>query len=488
MPHVLRSSRAGFAALAVALITAASSARPDIPTDAELIASVDAIVSKALSNPGAVGLSIAIARDGKVILAKGYGMAELEHQIPATATTMFRIGSVTKQYTAAAIMRLAEQGKLSLDNELGTYFPDYPTQGHTVTVRHLLNHTSGIKSYTQIEEIMQKHIAYDMSVDELLSWVKDIPFDFAPGEQYAYNNTAYYMLGSIIEQASGTPYCQYLQDEFFTPMGLLHTRCDSNADIIPGRAQGYGMRDGELVNDRLIGMDNPGAAGMLIASAADLVRWNMALMNGEVVSAESLKLMTTPTILPDGTNTNYGFGLMMNDLEGHRRISHGGGIFGFNSTLVHYPDDDLYVAVIANGGSSAGRLGEEISRAALDIELNIADLTPSADEIARFTGHYVIQNIELAARIFEKDGFVYLQATDQPAIRLLYQGRGEFRASFDPNVKVVFDAESTEPKADRFILFQGGAQLPGIRQADDAPPPPPAPDSPPAPGSPPAGD
>lgn len=442
----------------------AQSAIADQPSDELLISKVDAIVTKKLQEPGGVGLSIAIARGSNIILAKGYGLAEVEHDAKADAETIFRIGSVTKQFTAAAIMRLVEQGKLTLDDDMTTYLPDYPTQGHTVTIRHLLTHTSGIKSYTSVEDFWKFGQARELTHDELLAYVKDVEFDFAPGEKFLYNNTGYYLLGMIIEKVAGVPYCQYLQDEFFTPLGLTRTRCGSNTDIIHNRAQGYEFNADVLSNDAPIGMNNPGAAGILISTAHDLIVWDQALMNGKVVSEDSLKQMTTPYTLSDGTDTGYGFGLGMRDLEGHRRIGHGGGINGFNSLLGYFPDDDLYVAVISNSqGVSAPEIARAITMAALGIENTFADLAPSPDDIERFSGMYVLGSTGLEAKIFEKGGFLFMQATDQSAIKLLYQGQGEFRASFDPAVKIIFDPDGGRD----FVLHQGGKEIKGKRQPDE---------------------
>lgn len=455
--------------LSLAMIVSglASPATATPPSDAQLVEEVGALVSTALQRPGAVGLSVAIARGGEIIHAAGYGLAEVEHGVKANVETTFRIGSVTKQFSAALVMKLVEQGKLSLDDEMTKYFPDYPTQGHTITVRHLLNHTSGIKSYTGVPDFWVTGGPRELSVDELLAYVKDLDFDFAPGEQYKYNNTAYYMIGAIIEQASGVPYCQYLQDEICTPLSLSRTRCDSNAAIIPNRAQGYGFEEGKLVNDRLTGMDNPGAAGMIIANARDLVAWKMALVGGEVVSAESFGQMTTPNVLPSGDSTGYGFGLMMSDFEGHRTIGHGGGIFGFNSMLTYYPDDDLYVAVISNGRVNSGKVAKDIAMAALGIEITVAELPVEAALIARLCGTYGLEQLEMELTVTAEDGAVFLQATNQPTVKLLYQGDGEFRASFDTNVKIVFDITTTDGPAPALQLFQGGAIMTATRKADE---------------------
>ena len=451
--------------LAMTLPGLASTAIAAPPTDKQLVEEVDALVSKTLQEPGGVGLSIAIARGGKIILARGYGLAEVEHDVSANAETTFRIGSLTKQFTAAALMRLIEQDKISLDDELSAYLPDFPTQSHTVTIRHLLTHTSGIKSYTGVDEFWQTGATRELSPEELLAYVKDKKFDFEPGSKFLYNNTAYYMLGPIIESVSGMSYCEFLQSEFFGPLGLDRTRCDSNTELIANRAQGYRLVEEQLANDGLMGMANPGAAGMLLSSAQDLVKWSMALMNHKVVSADSLTLMTTPTVLPDGESTGYGFGLMMGDLDGHCRISHGGGIFGFNSSLAYFPDDDLYVAVISNSESaSSSRLGNDIVRAALGIKDEVADLLVSPEIMRQFSGTYILEQFQLEAQIFEKDGQLFLQATGQPELRLLYQGKGEFRAQIDTSIKVVFEMRGDSDRSPTFTLHQSGMKVKANRK------------------------
>jgi CubicO group peptidase (beta-lactamase class C family) len=339
------------------------------PDEATLRSRVDAIAGESLTEPGAAGLSIGLARNGSIVVAKGYGWADLEFDAPADSQTMFRIGSVTKQFTAAAIMRLIEQGKLSLDDNLHKHLPEYPTQGHAVTIRNLLNHTSGIKSYTDLVDEWERVQPLELAHDELLALVRDKAFDFAPGEKWHYNNTAYYMLGMIIENVGGGSYGEFMSKDVFTPLQLQRTRCDSNSDLIKNRAQGYRLLKGKVVNDRPLGMSQPGAAGALLSTGEDLVKWSMALTSGGVVTPESFTLMTTPTVLPDGQDTHYGFGLAIDEFEGHRRIQHGGGIFGFNSMLLWLPDVDLHIAVISNGEAVAStRIADRIARAALGIE------------------------------------------------------------------------------------------------------------------------
>ncbi len=332
----------------------------------ELAAKVDAIARKWLEMPGAAGLSIAVGRQGEVLLARGYGLADLELEAAANAETMFRIGSVTKQFTAAAILRFVERGDIGFDDDLSLYLPGFSLQGRQVTIRQLLNHTSGIKSYTNLGPGWSSKWPMELSHSELLALVEDQPFDFEPGTSFAYNNTGYYLLGMVLEEVSGKSYAELLQEELFEPLKLARTRYDSNVDLIKNRAQGYAFDAGTLRNDQVIGMSQPGAAGALISTAQDLVRWQIALTSGKIVSSESFESMCTSAVLPDGRDTRYGFGLFVDELAGRKRIQHGGGIFGFNSILAWYPEADVHVAVISNSEAlPSGKVADEIASLAL---------------------------------------------------------------------------------------------------------------------------
>jgi len=420
---------------------------------------VDALVAQALKTTGAAGLSVAIARRGEVVLAKGYGLADVEFDVKADVDTMFRIGSVTKQFTAALVMRLVEQKKLALDDDLSKYVPDFPLQGHKVTIRQLLDHTSGIPSYTDIGEEWAKKWPLELTHEELLALVKDKPFDFEPGTKWAYNNTGYYLLGMVIEKVSSKSYGQWIVSEISKPLGLDRTRRDSNVDIIKNRAQGYGIErtlvGSKLVNDQVLGTNQPGAAGMLLSTARELVRWQMALTTGKVVSAESFARMRTATILPDGKDTGYGFGLMIDDLAGHARVQHGGGIFGFNSMLAWYPDDDLHIAVISNGEPiSSSKIADDLVWIALGTEPPAAkDLPIPAERIAQLVGKYTIADLGLDSDVTTENGQLFLQAKapGQQKFRLKFQGNDLFRTDFDRTLKVSFTADGQS-----FRLHQGG--------------------------------
>jgi len=449
----MRSLLAGVPFVLCIALCAAVRAAP--PSDAELGARVDAIAAASMAEPNAVGLSVAVARGDKVIVAKGYGKADLEFAVPMDAQTMLRIGSVTKQFSAAAAMKLVEQGKLSLDDTLDKMLPEFPATG-PVTLRHILNHTSGIWSYTQDGAFMKREASLELTPAELVATFKDRPLEFQPGTKWNYSNSAYYLLGEIVARASGRSYAQYVQEEFFTTLGLDRTRYESNREVMRNRAQGYGFEEGVLVNDRPIGPDVPGAAGALLSNAEGLVRWSLALAGGKVVSADSYAQMTTPGVLPDGNGTEYGFGLGIDTWEKRKRISHGGGIFGFSSMLAYLPDDKVTVAVISNCDAfNPGRVADSIMRAALGLTEFVAlDLPVHAAEASRFAGEYASEEVPFEISIVERAGQVFAQSPGQRETRLLYQGKGEFRPDFDHQVRIVFPAG--DGPAAGLVLHQGG--------------------------------
>lgn len=423
---------------------------------------VEALIRARVEKPEAVGFSVGIAQRGAIVLAKGYGLAEAEHMVPATGATMFRIGSITKQFTAAAILRLVEQKKLSLDDDLSQYVPEFPLQGKKVTIRQLLNHSSGIKSYTDLGEVWAKKQPLELSHQELLALVAGLPFDFEPGTDFAYNNTGYYLLGMVLEKVHGTSYPRVIA-ALMQELALPHTRCDDSRELIPGRAQGYEFEDGVRTNDAVLGMSQPGAAGMMLSTGEDLVRWSMALAGGKVVKPESYAAMTTPLVLKDGRDTGYGFGLMKGEAAGRLVILHGGGIHGFNSQLLHVVPDDLHVAVISNcSQASADRLARDIVRTVLGIEKTEAkDLPIPADVVAAAAGTFTFADLGMDLAITAKDGklFAQGQAEGQGRFRLQFQGEREFRAAFDPDVKLVFGADWKS-----LTLHQGPGVFAGARK------------------------
>lgn len=444
--------------LVACLLALVPSAGPLLAQRPAFADAVDAVVEKHLRRPGAVGLSVGVSWRGATF-GQGYGLADAEFDVPANDATMFRIGSITKQFTAALVMRLVEQGKVALEDASVQFVPEFATGERTVTVHQLLNHTSGIPSYTDIGEPWTRVWALELTHQQLLDLVRERPFDFAPGQDWRYNNTGYYLLGMLLENVNHKSYPDQIA-ELAAELGLQRTRYDDSRELIKNRAQGYDYENGKLSNDLVLGMSQPGAAGGLISTGADLVRWGRLLATGKVVRDRSYARMCSSEPLPGGRDPHYGFGLVPQEFCGRPRIGHGGGIFGFNSELFWLPGEDFYVAVVSNGASRAGRIADEIARAVLGIEdAAPANLAVPPELRAALAGAYDFADIGMGLKVFEQDGQLVARGDGQEAFGLLYQGEGEFRASFDASVRLVFakDGRSLD-------LFQGGRVAHGTRK------------------------
>ena len=317
---------------------------------------IDSVVASYLKDGRAAGMSVAVVRGRDTLAMKGYGSADLELEVPTPPRAVYEIGSVTKQFTAVAILQLQDEGKLSLDDDLSKYLPDYPTQGHRITVRRLLDHTSGIKGYTEIPAfgaIMSRKLPKD----SLVALFKKEKFDFEPGEAMVYNNSAYFLAGLIIEKLSGMSYADYVKKNLFDKVGMPDSRYCSESAVIKRKAHGYDMGPGGLQNKGFIDHTYPYAAGSLCSTVGDLVAWNRALHGGKLLSERGYKELVAPGTLNDGTALRYTKGLALHSLAGHRVIEHGGGINGYRSASAYLPDDDVVIVVLINTGGpvSPGR-------------------------------------------------------------------------------------------------------------------------------------
>lgn len=303
------------------------------------------------------GLTLAIVRDGAVVAARGYGYADLTHRVPATAATVYEIGSNTKQFTAVAVMMLVEEGKIGLDDPVTRYFPAAPPFWSAITVRHLLTHTGGIQNHVAVPgwlEVFKTDLSFAGSPgpDELLARFYTLPRDFAPGETWAYDNTGYILLGWILEQASGKSYWDLLQERIFGPLGMTSTRSTDPRPIVPHRANGYAWVDGAFENRAVLPPFVAFSAGSLLSTVEDLARWNAALDGDALLRPESRQRLWTPAAAADGSIApfDYGFGWFVDRPGGHRLVHHSGGTPGFSSAMYRFPDQRLTVILLTNHG------------------------------------------------------------------------------------------------------------------------------------------
>src|SRR5262249_4831944 len=273
----------------------------------------------------APGLSVAVIRGRDTLLLAGFGIADRAKGRQATPATIYEIGSITKQFTSASIMRLARPPKLPIDDQMSEYLPQNPMHRNRVTLRHLLTHASGIRSYTEVEA-WRPHWAEDLTPDSIMGFVAKDSFDFAPGTRYKYDNSGYVLLGMIVEKVSGQPYAKFLETNFFKPLGLTHTSYCPNHATDPDFASGYSKKDDGVMPHEYLSLTQPYAAGSICSTVGDLVKWQRALAGGNVVSPESFTQMSTAATLNDGRKITYGFGLTPSELLGHKYIGHSGGI------------------------------------------------------------------------------------------------------------------------------------------------------------------
>ncbi|MBK8517277.1 MAG: serine hydrolase [Saprospiraceae bacterium] len=314
--------------------------------DKQLTTKFDQLLSDKFKSNETGGTAL-VARKGQIIYKKAFGMANLELNIPMQTENVFRIGSITKQFTAIAILQLMEQGKLDLQDDITKFIPDYPTHGHKITIEHLLTHTSGIQSYTGMKDF-DAISRLDKKPEELIAYFKNQPMEFAPGTKWNYNNSGFFLLGYIIEKVTGKTYPEYVEEKIFKTLGMTQSYYGSDSKIIKNRASAYSKVESGFVNAEPLSMTLPYSAGSLQSTVEDLFKWNQAVHSYKLVNKENLDKAFTSYILADGKKTNYGYGWSLGNIQGSPTIEHGGGIPGFLTMGIYLPVEDVFVAVFSN--------------------------------------------------------------------------------------------------------------------------------------------
>lgn len=323
---------------------------------------------KEIIEDDSAGAAVLVAQDGKALFKKGYGSASLEPRVPISPETKFRIGSITKQITAAAILKLQEGGLLKVTDKLSTFIPDYP-RGDEVTLHHLLTHTSGIHNCTEKPEMSDTTSVYIEPADQIKSFKND-SYGFSPGDRWHYSNSGYFLLGYIIEKISGESYADYLKHHIFAPLGMQNTGVHQRGLSLEHEAIGYRYKRGAFREAKNLDLSQVGGAGALYSTVEDLFRWNEAIFNGKLLNDDSLKLGFTPVTLnngePPGDNLmlgllrgGYGYGWVISEERGLPVIKHGGGLTGFVSHLARYRDQQFTVTVLVNANPEPPRLNPE---------------------------------------------------------------------------------------------------------------------------------
>jgi D-alanyl-D-alanine carboxypeptidase len=328
------------------LILALGSARAD---------KVDDYVEKQRQQLHLPGVSLAVVRDGQLIKLRGYGLANLELNVRATEDTVYEIGSNTKQFTAAAVMMLVEEGKINLYDKLTKYFPEAPESWSGITVRHLLSHTSGIQNHVAVPDwlnVFKTSITSKTTParDELLKMFFKLPLEFQPGETWSYDNTGYYLLGIIIEKTSGKSYWEFLAERIFHPLGMTATRSTEPQPIVPNRASGYEWVNDHFENRPILAPFIAFSAGSILSTVKDMAKWDAALYSEKLLKESSLHQVWAVTKTNDGADApfDYGFGWFISHYHGHRLVQHTGGTPGFSSLIYRFLDDKLTIILLTN--------------------------------------------------------------------------------------------------------------------------------------------
>jgi CubicO group peptidase (beta-lactamase class C family) len=423
---------------------------------------MDQIVQSYATNNSFMG-SVLVARDGQVLFSKGYGSANLEWNVPNAPNTKFRLGSVTKQFTAASILLLEERGKLSVSDPVKKYLPDAPAAWDKITIFHLLTHTSGIPNFTGFPDYAKLE-PFATTAEQVVGRFRDKPLDFEPGAKWSYSNSGYVLLTYLIEKITGGSYKTFVQENIFTPLGMKDSGYDSNSAVIPHRASGYVLVNNQLENAGFVHMTVPQGAGALYSTTEDLLKWEQGLFGGKVLQAASLEKMTTPF------KDDYAFGLEVRTVGGHKMIDHGGGIQGFNTELAYYPDDKLTVVVLGNvNGAAPGEIATKLAALSHGETVSLPgerkEITLDSKTLSRNVGAYqmasgasmliTLENNQLSAKLATQPAFPIFPETQTMFFLKVVDAQIEFAKNDDRG------------RPTELILHQNGRDMPAKR-LDDA--------------------
>jgi CubicO group peptidase (beta-lactamase class C family) len=446
-------------ALSAVLAVVCTAGTAQTASHTEVKARLGQVASSYTADNAFMGTVLVVDGD-QVLLDKGYGMAVLEWNISNTPDTKFRLGSVTKQFTAALVLLMQQDGKLNINDPVSKYLPDAPKAWEKITLAHLLGHTSGIPNFTSFEEF-DAWAASAHTWDEEYAFFRDKPLDFEPGTKFSYSNSNFEVLGGILEKVSGKKYGELLRERIFDRLGMNDSGLDSDDLILPKRAEGYMPGPKGLRVARSESMSVPFSAGSIYSTTGDLLKWEHGLFEGKLLSADSLKAMTTPG------KGDYGLGVMIHNEDGVNVVEHGGGIEGFNSNLIYVPDKRICVVVLANvNGAAPGQMGQQLLDVALGKPVVLASerkAEPIAkEELVKFVGVYDLTP-DFSLTIAQAEEELTVQGTGQDALPLMYLGVKDghprfFISAVASEIEFVPDAAGS---IQSLILHQNGANVPG---------------------------
>jgi CubicO group peptidase (beta-lactamase class C family) len=442
---------------AIALLLAGAD-QPALAVPSDFAAKADAYIKSAWPADGP-GASVIVTESGKTVYAKGQGLADLEAKTPITPATSFRIGSITKQFSAAVLLQLVQEGKVSLDDLVSKYVPSLKQAGGSATIRQILNHTSGVQSYTGIPGWMvEENTNRAHTTDQMIALFKDLPSPSKPGEAWAYNNSGYVLVGAVIEAVTGKLWHQAVEERIAMPLRLRTIRYGVGEAGFADMANGYTRGEDGPELAKKIHMSVPHAAGALVGSVEDLASWGQALHHGKVLGKDLYAAMIAPTPVPgEKEPAPYGFGLGLEKVRGRPAIGHGGGIFGFSTDSLYIPEKDIFVAVFANSDDPATAPSVATARLAA---LALGDPYPEFKEVAvdiaslePVLGVYKTENGE--RRFFARDGQLYTQRGEGPEMKVY--AAGDDRFFYGPNSLTWFGIHRNSGGPHAMEMFHNGS-------------------------------
>lgn len=431
-----------FPVFAALILSGCSGASAETLSDAQA-SEIDAIAKGIMTAANYPSVVVLIDKGGKTIYSGSFGTANIEHDLKPTADTPYAIGSITKSFTAFAVLKLVDEGRIDLDAPVSQYLSDYNGAAADVAVRHLLDHTNGIPNYTAMNELRPRFEREAFSRSEMVDTFEGLPLEFEQGDKFNYTNSGYYLLGLIIESVSGQSYYDFLEQNVFEPLGMEDTSSGDDRNIVPGRAGGYALSETGFENGAFWSHLVPYSAGSLVSTANDLVRYRRGISASDVYSESLRELVETTYPLNDGTENIYALGgLVIGEFEGHRKIAHAGDIWGFSSNHAYYPDDDVTIIILTNrqaDAPSTSSFEQKVARVVFDVpQPEILNLDIDPEVLETYAGDYDLHPFIFGPPRYGfavSDGKLHLSfggvAAGGPMIPLLAQGDGVFRTPFD---------------------------------------------------------
>ncbi|HEX5153081.1 MAG TPA: serine hydrolase domain-containing protein [Parafilimonas sp.] len=396
--------------------------------DKQTVKLIDELISKRLDKISP-GCAVLISKNGQILYNKAFGIADIELNVPTQPNMVFRIGSITKQFTAVAILQLVEQGKLSLKDSLQKFVTDFPSKGHTITIENLLTQTSGIPDYLNLEFNISNPFRIDFTPKQIIDSLKNQSLEFIPSSRFAYSNSNYFLLGYIIEKVSGKKYQEYLSQNIFTPLGLTNTYYDNPTQIIPNRVKGYEKIDKKYYNADFISMSGFYSAGGLMSNTEDLYKWNSAINSYTLLKKETLDKAFQPYKLTDGKLSKYGYGWFIRNLDGSKTIEHGGSIFGFRSEEIYLPNENIFIAGLFNCrqlNNDEQELSYDLARIMLRKPL-VKDIQLADSILDSYVGTYQLtDNPNRTIVITKEKDFLLANAVGQGSLPIMFQSETKF--------------------------------------------------------------